>query len=150
MYTRNLLNFITMIRLHILNEFDKAVSTMLTDVEQLPIIFEEWEKRGQLVRASRGVEFVLSMRRATLDLAVQLQQEIDNKESEILKHEIGKTWLKSAKIARKYAFLLIYTSYLFFLLLYIPIMSFVEVDYTNKLTCIYYQLVIHVHRNSFI
>nr|XP_034192073.1 serine/threonine-protein kinase ATR [Osmia lignaria]XP_034192074.1 serine/threonine-protein kinase ATR [Osmia lignaria]XP_034192075.1 serine/threonine-protein kinase ATR [Osmia lignaria] len=88
-------------KLHILNEFDKAVSAMLTDVEQLPMIYEEWEKRGQLVRASRGVEFVLSMRRATLDLAVQLRQEIDNNESEILKHEIGKTWLKSAKIARK-------------------------------------------------
>ncbi|XP_003702936.2 serine/threonine-protein kinase ATR isoform X1 [Megachile rotundata] len=88
-------------KLHILNEFDKAVSTMLIDVKKLPMIFEEWEKRGQLVRASRGVEFVLSMRRATLDLAVQLQQEIDNKENDVLKHEIGKTWLKSAKIARK-------------------------------------------------
>ncbi|CAK9833676.1 Serine/threonine-protein kinase atr [Anthophora retusa] len=88
-------------KLHILNEFDKAVSTMLTNMEQLPIIFEEWEKRGQLVRASRGVEFVLSMRRATLDLALQLQREIHNKENSVLKQEIGKIWLKSAKIARK-------------------------------------------------
>lgn len=77
---------------------------MLTDIEQLSTIFEEWEKRGQLVRASRGVEFVLSMRRATLDLAVQLQNEMNNSENSVLKQEIGKIWLKSAKIARKYAF----------------------------------------------
>lgn len=88
-------------KLHILNEFDKAVSTMLTNIEQLPLIFEEWEKRGQLVRASRGVEFVFSMRRATLDLAVQLQKETNNGENFVLKQEIGKIWLKSAKIARK-------------------------------------------------
>lgn len=88
-------------RLHILNEFDKAVATMLTDMGKLPMIFEEWEKRGRLVRASRGVEFVLSMRRATLDLALQLQREIENKENSVLKQEIGKIWLKSAKIARK-------------------------------------------------
>lgn len=88
-------------RLHILNEFDKAVATMLTDMGKLPMIFEEWEKRGQLVRASRGVEFVLSMRRATLDLALQLQREVENKENSVLKQEIGKIWLKSAKIARK-------------------------------------------------
>ncbi|KAG6794440.1 serine/threonine-protein kinase atr-like [Apis mellifera caucasica] len=88
-------------KLHILNEFDKAIATMLNNIEQLPMIFEEWEKRGQLVRASRGVEFVLSMRRATLDLALQLQREIENKENSVLKQEIGKIWLKSAKIARK-------------------------------------------------
>nr|XP_031832738.1 serine/threonine-protein kinase atr-like [Nomia melanderi] len=88
-------------KLHILNEFDKAVSTMLTDIQQLPMIFEEWEKRGQLVRSSRGVEFVLSMRRATLDLAVQLEKQINNTENSMLKQEIGKIWLKSAKIARK-------------------------------------------------
>ncbi|KZC05824.1 Serine/threonine-protein kinase atr [Dufourea novaeangliae] len=88
-------------KLHILNEFDKAVSTMLTDIHQLPMILEEWEKRGQLVRASRGVEFVLSMRRATLDLAVHLEKEINNRENPVLKQEIGKIWLKSAKIARK-------------------------------------------------
>ncbi|XP_076654433.1 serine/threonine-protein kinase ATR [Halictus rubicundus] len=88
-------------KLHILNEFDKAVSTMLTDIHQLPMIFEEWEKRGQLVRSSRGVEFVLSMRRATLDLAVQLDKQINNRENSVLKQEIGKIWLKSAKIARK-------------------------------------------------
>lgn len=88
-------------RLHILNEFDKAVATMLTDIGKLPMIFEEWEKRGQLVRASRGVEFVLSMRRATLDLALQLQREVESKENSVLKQEIGKIWLKSAKIARK-------------------------------------------------
>lgn len=94
-------------RLHILNEFDKAVATMLTDIGQVPMIFEEWEKRGQLIRASRGVEFVLSMRRATLDLAVQLQKEIENRENSVLKEEIGKIWLKSAKIARKYVLLLV-------------------------------------------
>ncbi|XP_026671548.1 serine/threonine-protein kinase ATR-like isoform X2 [Ceratina calcarata] len=88
-------------KLHILNEFDKAVATMLTNVEQLPMIFDEWETRGQLVRASRGVEFVLSMRRSTLDLALQLQRETQNTENTVLKQEIGKIWLKSAKIARK-------------------------------------------------
>ncbi|XP_076679651.1 serine/threonine-protein kinase atr isoform X1 [Andrena cerasifolii] len=88
-------------KLHILNEFDKAVSTMLTSVEQLPMIFGEWEERGQLVRASRGVEFVFSMRRASLDLAVQLQKATNNSENSVLKQEIGKIWRKSAKIARK-------------------------------------------------
>ncbi|XP_014472413.1 PREDICTED: serine/threonine-protein kinase ATR-like isoform X2 [Dinoponera quadriceps] len=88
-------------KLHILNEFDKAVSMMLNNVEDLPVILEEWEKRGQLLRTSRGVEFVLSMRRATLDLAVQLQRKTLNTENSTLKQEIGKIWLKSAKIARK-------------------------------------------------
>lgn len=80
---------------------------MLTDINQLPMIFEEWEKRGQLVRSSRGVEFVLSMRRATLDLAVQLEKQINNTENSVFKQEIGKIWLKSAKIARKYEFSLL-------------------------------------------
>lgn len=75
---------------------------MLNNAEGLPAILEEWEKRGQLLRASRGVEFVLSMRRATLDLAVQLQRKTQNTENLMLKQEIGKIWLKSAKIARKY------------------------------------------------
>ncbi|KYN10085.1 Serine/threonine-protein kinase atr [Trachymyrmex cornetzi] len=88
-------------KLHILNEFDKATSMMLNNAEGLPSILEEWEKRGQLLRASRGVEFVLSMRRATLDLAVQLQRKTQNTENLMLKQEIGKIWLKSAKIARK-------------------------------------------------
>ncbi|KMQ96860.1 serine threonine-protein kinase atr-like protein [Lasius niger] len=88
-------------KLHILNEFDKAVSMMLNNAERLPAMLEEWEKRGQLLRASRGLEFVLSMRRATLDLAVQLQQKIHNTENSMLKQEIGRIWLKSAKIARK-------------------------------------------------
>ncbi|XP_025157159.1 serine/threonine-protein kinase ATR [Harpegnathos saltator] len=88
-------------KLHILNEFDKAVSMMMNNVEGLPVILEEWEKRGQLLRTSRGVEFVLSMRRATLDLAVQLQRQTRNTENSTLNQEIGKIWLKSAKIARK-------------------------------------------------
>ncbi|XP_011699804.1 PREDICTED: serine/threonine-protein kinase ATR isoform X2 [Wasmannia auropunctata] len=88
-------------KLHILNEFDKATSMMLNNAEGLPAMLEEWEKRGQLLRASRGVEFVLSMRRATLDLAVQLQRKTQNIENLMLKQEIGKIWLKSAKIARK-------------------------------------------------
>lgn len=75
---------------------------MLNNAEGLPTILQEWEERGQLLRASRGVEFVLSMRRATLDLAVQLQQKTHNTENSMLKQEIGKIWLKSAKIARKY------------------------------------------------
>ncbi|XP_012230547.1 serine/threonine-protein kinase ATR [Linepithema humile] len=91
-------------KLHILNEFDKAVSMMLNNAESLPTILEEWEERGQLLRASRGVEFVLSMRRATLDLAVQLEQKTHNTENSMLKQEIGKIWLKSAKIARKAGF----------------------------------------------
>ncbi|XP_048511999.1 serine/threonine-protein kinase ATR isoform X2 [Athalia rosae] len=88
-------------KLHILNEFEKAISKMLVDPEQLPSIFKEWEMRGELVRASRGVEAVLSMRRATLDLAVQLQRQTTGLENSTLKQEIGKIWLKSAKIARK-------------------------------------------------
>ena len=88
-------------RLHILNEFEKATEKMLENVETVSSIFEEWDKRFHLVRASRGVEFVLSMRRATLDLALRYQQETRNSENSILKEEIGKIWLKSAKIARK-------------------------------------------------
>ncbi|XP_011329801.1 serine/threonine-protein kinase ATR isoform X3 [Ooceraea biroi] len=88
-------------KLHILNEFDKATSMMLNNAEDLPAMLEEWENRGQLLRASRGVEFVLSMRRAILDLAVQLQGKTRNTENSMLKQEIGKIWLKSAKIARK-------------------------------------------------
>lgn len=88
-------------KLHILNEFDKAISMILNNVEGLPVILEEWDKRSQLLRTSRGVEFVLSMRRATLDLAVQLQRKTHNTENSMLNQEIGKIWLKSAKIARK-------------------------------------------------
>lgn len=75
---------------------------MLNNAEDFPTILEEWDKRGQLLKTSRGVEFVLSMRRATLDLALQLQQKTHNIENSMLKQEIGKIWLKSAKIARKY------------------------------------------------
>lgn len=74
---------------------------MLVSPELLPTIFKEWEMRGQLVRASRGVESVLSMRRATLDLAVQLQRQTSDTENSVLTAEIGKIWLQSAKIARK-------------------------------------------------
>lgn len=88
-------------KLHILNEFERAASLMLEKIESLPTIFDEWDARGQLVRASRGVEFVLGMRRATLNLAVQLQKETSNVENVELKEEIGMIWLKSAKIARK-------------------------------------------------
>ncbi|XP_063984803.1 serine/threonine-protein kinase ATR-like [Diachasmimorpha longicaudata] len=89
-------------KLHILNEFEKATDLMLKNVENLPIIVKEWEQREQLIRASRGVESVLGMRRATLDLFVQLS-ESNQPETDVsnLKQEIGKIWLKSAKIARK-------------------------------------------------
>lgn len=73
---------------------------MLEDSENLPMIFEEWEKRDKLINASRGAEFVLGMRRAILDLAVQLQTNV-NAEKVDIKEFIGKLWLKSAKIARK-------------------------------------------------
>lgn len=71
------------------------------NVNIVPSIFEEWEKRFQLVKASSEVEFVLSMRRATLDLAFLYQRETMNVENSVLKEEIGKIWIKSAKIARK-------------------------------------------------
>ncbi|OXU29026.1 hypothetical protein TSAR_005154 [Trichomalopsis sarcophagae] len=87
-------------KLHIVNEFEKACTIMLEDLENLPKIFEEWEKRDKLVNASRGAEFVLGMRRAILDLAVQLQSNV-NAQNTIITEEIGKLWLKSAKIARK-------------------------------------------------
>lgn len=84
-----------------MDEFEKVVDVIITDITQLPKILEEWEKRWQLVKASSEVEFVLSMRRATLDLAMQYQQEVNNVDDLTLKEEIGKMWLKSAKIARK-------------------------------------------------
>jgi hypothetical protein len=73
---------------------------MLDDLENLPVIFDEWEKRDKLINASRGAEFVIGMRRAILDLAVQLQSS-SNADKTIITEEIGKLWLKSAKIARK-------------------------------------------------
>lgn len=88
-------------KLHILNEVEKATEKILENVENVPSIFEEWDKRFQLVKASTGVEFVLSMRRATLDLALRYQLENHNSENSVLKEEIGKIWLKSSKIARK-------------------------------------------------
>ena len=88
-------------KLHILNEFEKTTEKILVNVENVPSIFDEWDKRFQLVKASRGVEFVLGMRRATLDLALRYQQEKFNTENSVLKEEIGKIWLKSSKIARK-------------------------------------------------
>ncbi|XP_011503709.1 PREDICTED: serine/threonine-protein kinase atr-like [Ceratosolen solmsi marchali] len=87
-------------KLHILNEFEKACSIMLNDLENMPVIFEEWEKRDKLINASRGAEFVIGMRRAILDLVVQLQLN-SNANKTIITKEIGKLWLKSAKIARK-------------------------------------------------
>ena len=89
-------------KLHILNEFEKAASLMLKNVDGMSKIIEEWDARGRLVKASRGIELVLGMRRATLDLAVQLQKETGKPESPELKEEIGMIWLKSSKIARKY------------------------------------------------
>lgn len=89
-------------RLHIINEFEKAIEKILVNVDAVPSIFEEWEKRFQLVKASSGVEFLLSMRRATLDLAFLYQRETTNVENTVLMEEIGKIWIKSAKIARKW------------------------------------------------
>ncbi|XP_043497369.1 serine/threonine-protein kinase ATR-like isoform X1 [Polistes fuscatus] len=92
-------------KLHVLNEFDKATSLMITDVKQVPLIFEEWDKRDQLLTTSRGIEFVLGMRRAILDIALELYKRKDFEEDNLqLKQEIGKLWLKSAKIARKTGF----------------------------------------------
>ena len=83
-----------------INEFEKACAMMLEDLSNLPIIFEEWQKRDNLINTSRGAEFILGMRRAILDLAVQLQSTNGTQRS-ILTREVGKMWLKSSKIARK-------------------------------------------------
>ncbi|XP_015183049.1 PREDICTED: serine/threonine-protein kinase ATR isoform X2 [Polistes dominula] len=97
--------FSYIMKLHVLNEFDKAASLIITDINQVPLIFEEWDKRVQLLTTSRGIEFVLGMRRAILDIALELYER-KNFEGENLqiKQEIGKFWLKSAKIARKTGF----------------------------------------------
>lgn len=73
---------------------------MLEDFENLPAIFQEWEKRDKLINASRGASFVLGMRRAILDIAVQLKSN-QNSSNPIITEQIGQLWLKSAKIARK-------------------------------------------------
>lgn len=89
--------------MHIVNEFEKACSIILEDSENLPMIFDEWEKRDKLINASRGAEFICGMRRAILDLAVELQANLKSEaEKTIIKEEIGKLWLTSAKNARKY------------------------------------------------
>lgn len=94
-------SYSSIMKLHIINEFEKAIEKILVNVDAVPSIFEEWEKRFQLVKASSGVEFLLSMRRATLDLAFLYQRETTNVENTVLMEEIGKIWIKSAKIARK-------------------------------------------------
>lgn len=73
----------------------------MNNVENMPQIFEEWEKRGQLVRAFRGQEFLLKMRRTILDLALKLYDEKKDTVGTVLKDQIGEFWLKSARIARK-------------------------------------------------
>lgn len=88
-------------RLHTLSEFEKASVIMMNNVENMPQIFEEWEKRGQLVRAFRGQEFLLKMRRTILDLALKLYDEKKDTVGTVLKDQIGEFWLKSARIARK-------------------------------------------------
>ncbi|XP_044590601.1 serine/threonine-protein kinase atr-like [Cotesia glomerata] len=101
-------------KLHVINEFEKATQLMIKDINSLPTIFDEWEKRSSLVRASRGVEFVMGMRRAALNLALtlnsneesapnhsKLTKRLNESTKSTLKEEIGKIWLKSAKIARK-------------------------------------------------
>lgn len=123
---------------------------MLEDLENLPKIFEEWEKRDKLINASRGAEFVLSFRRAILDLAVQLQSNT-NAEINIITGEIGKLWLKSAKIARKYVNVKNYNGvWLGPLLLniYSNVSLLSGLDYTNKHTCIFCPLPIHVRRKT--
>ncbi|KAL7294393.1 hypothetical protein TKK_0012398 [Trichogramma kaykai] len=87
-------------KLHVVNEFEKACTMMLENMDCLPTIFEEWGLRDKLVNASRGAEFILEMRRAILDLAAQLQSETNTGKT-LITEEIGKLWLKSAKIARK-------------------------------------------------
>ncbi|XP_012274502.1 serine/threonine-protein kinase ATR [Orussus abietinus] len=95
-------------KLHVLNEFDKSVHKMTSDSGNLPgslaAVIEEWEKRGRLVRASRGAESVLGMRRAALDLVVRHREEAGLPKNPVLEEEIGKIWLQSAKMARKAGF----------------------------------------------
>ncbi|KAF7998404.1 hypothetical protein HCN44_009802 [Aphidius gifuensis] len=92
-------NYSGIMKLHVLNEFEKATALMINNINNLPQIFKEWEERDQLIRTSKNVEFVLSMRRATLGFAVKLAT-LDEQKI-LLNKEIGKIWLKSAKIARK-------------------------------------------------
>ncbi|KAK0088729.1 hypothetical protein PV325_010836 [Microctonus aethiopoides] len=108
-------NYPYIMRLHAINEFEKAIKLILKDIYTLPELLNEWEQRGQLVRGSRGVELVLGMRRAALDLGVQIEKNKINNNQDInmmeaseqqpffrvLQQEIGKIWLRSARIARK-------------------------------------------------
>lgn len=66
---------------------------MINDINNLPIIFNKWNERDQLIRTSKNTEFVLSMRRAGLDFAVKLATSDEQKI--MLNTEIGKIWLKS-------------------------------------------------------
>ncbi|KAK0175715.1 hypothetical protein PV327_009444 [Microctonus hyperodae] len=108
-------NYPYIMRLHAINEFEKAMKFIINDIYALPELLSEWEQRGQLVRGSRGVELVLGMRRAALDLGVQIEKNKINNNQDInmieaseqqpffrvLQQEIGKIWLRSARIARK-------------------------------------------------
>lgn len=90
-------NYSCIMKFHVLNEFEKATGLMINGMK-IPEILKEWRERDQLIRTSRNVGFVLSMRRATLDLAVKLAPDY---KKDLINEEIGKIWLKSAKIARK-------------------------------------------------
>ena len=105
-YSRAYENFV---KLHILSELESAVS--LLDVapkgeEQFQVRFNEllqnWDERLTSVQASvRFMEPILTMRRVALKL---IQPQLEQQQPTLIpmvESEIGKSWLVSARLARK-------------------------------------------------
>lgn len=106
-YPRAYENFV---RLHVLSEFESAVSLLDSGLMSKDAVFrarlaellKSWEQRLDGVQASvRYTEPILNVRRVVLKLiAQQVESKLPHLAEEI-EAEIGKSWLVSARLARK-------------------------------------------------
>lgn len=95
-------------RLHILNEMEQIFNTILkivdgdtiAKVQLKELITSEMDKRLQYLQPQAYVlQQVLCMRRVVLTAAQHL---VTDEFKPIINHQIGISWLKSIKVARKY------------------------------------------------
>lgn len=95
-------------RLHILNEMKQIFSTILkivdgdsyAQVQLNELITSEMNERLQCLQPQAYVlQQVLCMRRVVLTAAQNL---VSDELKPIINHQIGLSWLKSIKVARKY------------------------------------------------
>lgn len=93
----------SILRLHMLTEIEHSLKTMFniggneTEII-LQSLFDTWSSRADAVQSSlRCVEPLFKLRRSIFGLMIDQQ---NDKRSEAMKLEVGKCWLKSAKLAR--------------------------------------------------